>query len=734
MHDGSTPARITVGDTWIRDNLDAYYQWARTNNSLLIITADEDAFNLNNNLNRIPTIFAGAHVRPNSSVSQSLTLHDILRTLEETYGTAHSASAANVRTITGPFTTDPTTSAVSFRNGLSGYNGARDTQLRQDQPNTAFAALEKISVSRDDNAAGGNQPTQMLIRFDDVIGANADQVPAGATITSGKLTLWTNSASGSGGTAPVALHRMLGDWSETSTWNTLAAGVSSDDVEAAVAADFSHHFTTLAHPQFFDVSNTLQAYADGAAPNFGWAVLATSTDGYSFNSSDALTPLAQRPSLEITYALLPRWKSIAPGSWADAGNWSFGLPDGIGATARVSLESPLDIPFVSIALDGNRTVGNLAFAASTSYHLSPGALGDVLHINNGGIAPAHLHITTGHHVIEATAQFDDHARVETAPATSLTFTGGVAVAAGKTLAKNGAGDLHFSDAPLTLTATSTLDLIAGQTILSANSALLGGARLALRRGASLILSGPADVSALSIHGTPGNWQSTIDLDHSFLIHRATAETKNALHADIQALIKSGQNGQDANLITNWNGPGITSSSARPTNVAANFDLVALGVIRNSDIDIATGFPGSAYTTFNGIPVTVDDILVKFTYTGDGNLDGAVTFDDYAAMDAAFFGTIANLGWATGDINFDNVINFDDYAVVDQAFFNQGAPLSGEGSAVAAVPEPATWLFALAALSFGACVLRRLRLAEGARRNKTKSPRRPMPRSGGLPPK
>ena len=192
MHDGATPARITVGDTWIRDNLDAYYQWARTHNSLLIITADEDAFNLNNNLNRIPTIFAGAHVRPNSSVSQSLTLHNILRTLEETYGTAHSASAANVRTITGPFTTDPTTSAISFRNGQAGYNGAHDTQLRQDQPNTTFAALERISVSLDDNAAGGNQPTQMLIRFDDVIGANAAQVPAGATITSAKLILWTD--------------------------------------------------------------------------------------------------------------------------------------------------------------------------------------------------------------------------------------------------------------------------------------------------------------------------------------------------------------------------------------------------------------------------------------------------------------------------------------------------------------------------------------------------------------
>jgi hypothetical protein len=83
------------------------------------------------------------------------------------------------------------------------------------------------------------------------------------------------------------------------------------------------------------------------------------------------------------------------------------------------------------------------------------------------------------------------------------------------------------------------------------------------------------------------------------------------------------------------------------------------------------------------------VLVKYTYTGDGNLDGAVTFDDYAAMDSAFFGLIPNLGWATGDINFDGDITFDDYSVVDQAFFFQGAPLAH--AELFAVPEPSTCL-------------------------------------------
>ena len=89
-------------------------------------------------------------------------------------------------------------------------------------------------------------------------------------------------------------------------------------------------------------------------------------------------------------------------------------------------------------------------------------------------------------------------------------------------------------------------------------------------------------------------------------------------------------------------------------------------------------------------MTPDDVLVKYTYVGDANLSGAVSFDDYVGMDNAFFGLIPNLGWATGDINFDGVINFDDYSKVDQAFFFQGASLSGEGNLASPVPEPAQW--------------------------------------------
>src|SRR5262245_61178337 len=81
MHNGKPKHSIPRGDAWLKKNLDAYYQWAKTHNSLLIVTWDEsdnkwpvarltDPFieptnSLKRDIrNRIPTIFAGAHIKP----------------------------------------------------------------------------------------------------------------------------------------------------------------------------------------------------------------------------------------------------------------------------------------------------------------------------------------------------------------------------------------------------------------------------------------------------------------------------------------------------------------------------------------------------------------------------------------------------------------------------------------------------------------------------------------------
>jgi acid phosphatase len=93
MHDGS----IQQGDAWLKKNIDGYVQWAQAHNSLLIVTWDEDEDNGGNN--SIPTIFAGAKVKP-GQYAERINHYSVLRTLESAYGLAPLGAAAKAMPIT----------------------------------------------------------------------------------------------------------------------------------------------------------------------------------------------------------------------------------------------------------------------------------------------------------------------------------------------------------------------------------------------------------------------------------------------------------------------------------------------------------------------------------------------------------------------------------------------------------------------------------------------------------
>ncbi|MDZ8049971.1 MAG: alkaline phosphatase family protein [Aulosira sp. ZfuVER01] len=92
MHDGT----IQKGDTWLKNNLDAYVQWAKTHNSLLILTFDEDN---GTSGNKIATIFVGAHVKQ-GQYSENINHYNVLRTIEASYGLPGLNNAANATPIT----------------------------------------------------------------------------------------------------------------------------------------------------------------------------------------------------------------------------------------------------------------------------------------------------------------------------------------------------------------------------------------------------------------------------------------------------------------------------------------------------------------------------------------------------------------------------------------------------------------------------------------------------------
>jgi len=95
MHDCS----VSTGDTWLKNNLGAYATWAKTHNSILAVTFDED-----NRLsgNRIPTVFYGQPVIPGSSTSTTYNHYNVLRTVEDLAGlTAHAGNASSASDIAG---------------------------------------------------------------------------------------------------------------------------------------------------------------------------------------------------------------------------------------------------------------------------------------------------------------------------------------------------------------------------------------------------------------------------------------------------------------------------------------------------------------------------------------------------------------------------------------------------------------------------------------------------------
>ena len=94
MHDGT----IATGDTWIQNHLSSYVQWCKTNNSLFILTFDEDDKSANN---QILTMFVGQDIQ-GGIYNQTITHYNVLRTLEDLYNlplAGHSADSSFIRDI-----------------------------------------------------------------------------------------------------------------------------------------------------------------------------------------------------------------------------------------------------------------------------------------------------------------------------------------------------------------------------------------------------------------------------------------------------------------------------------------------------------------------------------------------------------------------------------------------------------------------------------------------------------
>jgi len=186
---------------------------------------------------------------------------------------------------------------TSFQKGVGGYSGTVDTTLRGAAPVARLDSATNLPVDADDSG----KPSQVLVRFDQIVGSEPGKIPLGSRIESASLSLQVfNSGSG------FRIHRLLTPWAAESTWDSLGNGIQADgsDADSQPLGTLGANATTAAvttGSKSIDLTSAVQAWANGA-PNHGVALLPfpAGTDGVEFFSSEWGTA-SQRPKLAVSF-------------------------------------------------------------------------------------------------------------------------------------------------------------------------------------------------------------------------------------------------------------------------------------------------------------------------------------------------------------------------------------------------------------------------------------------------
>jgi uncharacterized lipoprotein YddW (UPF0748 family) len=431
------------------------------------------------------------------------------------------------------------------------------------------------------------------------------------------------------------------------------------------------------------------------------------TDSIQFTGTAATNTIFLDDIFYDPAAIAPnQWTLDANGNWSNAGNWTGPIPNAIGATANLLRRATASR---TLTLTAPTTLGSLTFDNSFSYTLAgPSTL--TLDVPSG-VASLTV-VNRGAHTISAPISFNDPTNISIDTAATLTLAGPLNNPAGKSLTKTGPGDLLITG-PQTHGVGASLTINQGRVTLSSNAGSPAAPRLSITlNGASLLsLNTTQNLAALTLNNNsiatlqPGpnktlktnsltlSSLATLDLTNNDAIIQATAVSRESVLSDITSHLASARNSPTGR----WRGPGITSSTAASDPLR----ITTLAAILNDD-----GQGSPLYSTFAGQSVDLNSILLKFTYTGDSDLDGDIDADDYAHIDSGYARWMADQSvpptYANGDYDFSGTINSDDFFLIDRAFSAQSTPLSA--ISLTPVPEP----FSLACLTFAALLLPRRR--------------------------
>ncbi len=361
--------------------------------------------------------------------------------------------------------------------------------------------------------------------------------------------------------------------------------------------------------------------------------------------------LASRWSLATPVAFLPSATTlqIAPGGTLDLDGYS------------QQVASLADAP----AAGGGGVITNSAPAISATLILNNAASTTFSGSVQDGAGPVALTINgSGTQVLAGTNSYSGPTSLLAgtlslaAPAaisnSAITVTGGTLLETADN-AISGDASLVLSGPALALTHANNYSggtTVTAGTLTIANASAIGSGGLTVNGGSAQIQAGLSSPS------------SPLVFSHLVLTGGSCDATKNSLiiqsSTDISAAIRD-------DVIQGRLSTSVTTTPLTPSA------LTGLGYLTGAEY---MGFNG--VTTFGGVILHANDVVVRWTYAGDINLDGVVDLRDFRLMDAGYLqgfdGTPGRTAeWINGDVTGatpgsppDGVVDYRDFAAADAA--------------------------------------------------------------------
>jgi fibronectin-binding autotransporter adhesin len=391
---------------------------------------------------------------------------------------------------------------------------------------------------------------------------------------------------------------------------------------------------------FADVAPAVSQFSIGALPSGHFQFMLSTALG------DELDLIVSNPVGSAA------WNFNGNGNYSDVSKWDQNqIPNGIGlvATFGNGNSNSVNLPSVSVTVDGAYTVGTLIFnnTNGANYILgSDGVAGHILSLNNNG-SGANVNVTAGNQSIFSGLTLADATTFNIASGSSLLLSiGNVGESGGsQSLTKVGGGMLTI-DVPSGYTGTTT---VAAGTLQTTPTGTIGMGPLVVNTagGINSLLSLNNDQTVSSLAGTvAGGGTAHVSVASGTTL--TVAQSGNTMFAGTLALSgaaaaisKSGNGALELDGAPTFAAGSaiLVSGGALRFNVASGAATVGTGVTATVSSSATLELAGSASALSGGanrVNVTNNSaapgILVSGTHQQVGNIDGSGTTQVIAGSD------------------------------------------------------------------------------------------------------